>query len=278
MSTDPTPQPPASPDPAEPDASSDAELGDAPTPECPSARRWIRRFVAGDEEVESRAALRAHLASCGVCRDQYRAEVVLVAGLARGTQRSLESLERLRTRARTVVAGSARDRRASLAHLILPAFGLYALFQLAGQDTQRAHVRAVTGTVSVADTTLADDQTPRELKRGTVCVTDGSSRAHLDVGESSLTLEPGTALLFERAVPLRVRLFSGCLLVDGPAVVTSAAGVLESDAGSGTVRFDEHGFEVVSAVDGWRVSAASGTRCARAGEPLRLPDALAGAR
>lgn len=278
MSTDPTPQPPASPEPAAPAPSSDAELDDSPTPECRNARRWIRRFVAGDEEVESRAALRAHLASCGACRDQYRAEVVLVAGLARGNQRSLESLQRLRSRARSVVSGSARERRASLAHLILPAFGLYALFQLAGKDTQRAHVRAVTGTVAIAQTTLADGESPRELKRGTVCVTDSSSRALLEAGESSLTLEPGTALLFERAVPLRVRLFAGRLLVEGPAIVTSAAGVLESDLGGGTVSFDGGGLEVVSAVDSWRVSASSGTLCARAGEPLRLPDALARAR
>lgn len=267
MSSEPTP------DPAEP---SDDDLASEREAECARMRRAIRRFVAGGdgEAGGERDELRAHLRRCGECRDQYRSEVVLVAGLARAGDRSPVSVERLRARARDIVTGSRREKRVSLVHLVLPAFGLYALFVIGGGE-HPARVLSVDGAVQLGSRDALARGDERELRRGVVCTTDALSRGRIEAGGSVLTLEPGTALLVERTSPLRVRLFGGCVLVDGPAIVTSAAGVVESTGGSGCVRLDASALDVASANESWRVSAASGELLATPGEPVRLPAAIA---
>ena len=108
-----------------------------------------------------------------------------------------------------------------------------------------------------------------------LCATDAGSRARLFADASVITIEPDTALAFERGPRLRVRLFFGRLLVDGPAVVTSAAGVVDVRSGSGVVELTGNTLRVACASGEWRVDDPSGERVLAVGESTALQIGLA---
>lgn len=254
-----------------PEASGTSELG------CDAALALVRRFVSGDEDVAERTRLRAHLARCVACREQYRAEVVLLAQLARGGERPLESVRRMEERASRVVGARWARKRSGLVRLVLPSFGLLALYLIADwkHGVAPASVESVAGRVQVGETSLEASEEPRALPFRSICATDERSRAVLTLGESRVVLEPDTAVCFERGEVLRVRLFFGRLLVDGPVVVTSAAGVVEARTGSGVVELAGTALDAACASGEWSVADPAGSRAIGAGERARVLAGLA---
>lgn len=244
---------------------------------CAQALELVRRFVSGDEHVAERTRLRAHLARCVACREQYRAEVVLLAQLARGNERPLESVRRMEERANRVVGARWSRKRSGLVRLVLPGFGLLALYLIADwkHGIAPASVESIAGCAQVGGAPLRESDEARELPFRSICATDERSRAVLTLGESRIVLEPDTALCFERGAVLRVRLFFGRLLVDGPAVVTSAAGVVEARSGSGVVELVGTALDASCASGEWSIDDPSGTRTIGAGERARVLAGLA---
>lgn len=258
--------------------------GSAPTPDagalaCSDALALVRRFVSGDEDVAARAQLRAHLAACTACREQYRAEVVLVAQLARGGARGLESVRRMEARATRQLVGERRGRRVPIARLVLPAVGLYALFAIAGPEKGGpAHCSSLAGSVHAAGEELRVESGERELKRGAACSTDDVSRARLARGGSVLVLEPSSALLFERSEPFRVRLVYGRLLVEGPVLVTTAFGAVAVEDGAGVIELGRDALEVACTRGALRLDDAAGEEELHAGAHAVRTRARAAAR
>lgn len=252
--------------------SPDAEPSRAARPdvaplECALALKLVRRFVSGDEQVAERARLRAHLSACTECSAQYRSEVVLLSRLARGGDRSLESVQRLRERARREIAGRQRTRRVPLVRLVLPAVALYALFVIAGPALGGpAKLECLAGEVHVGRDLLAPGAPAAELARGVLCTSGANARAKLTCGDTVLVLEPDTAVLFERTQPLRVRLFGGRLAVDGAATVTSAAGVVEVPKGAGAIEFTSGTLSAVANDASWNLCDATGDQPVLPGE------------
>ncbi|MBI5364799.1 MAG: hypothetical protein HZA53_16605 [Planctomycetes bacterium] len=234
---------------------------------CATALALVRRFVAGDEDVEARPRMRAHLAACPACRDQYRGEVVLVARLARGGARSLESVRRMESRAgRSLDRERRGGRRVTLARLVLPAIGLYALYAIAGPgEGGPARYACLAGTAHHAGAPIARTDAPVELQRGGLCATE-AGRARLEWAGNALVLEPETALRFERQDPLRARLFYGRVLVEGGAVLSTVAGVVEIESGSAVVELSEGGLSVACSRGAARIVDVAGTQTIEPGE------------
>lgn len=235
--------------------------------ECAQALKLVRRFVSGDEQVAERARLRAHLARCTECSAQYRSEVVLLARLARGGERSLESVQRMKERASRELRQGQGRRRVPLVRLVLPAVGLYAIFVIVGPALGGdAELECLAGEVHVGAQLLEPGAAAAQLARGALCTSGANARAKLTCGDTVLVLEPDTALLFERAQPLRVRLFAGRLGVDGAATVTSAAGVVEVPEGAGAIEFTSGTLSAVSNDASWNLCDAAGDQAVLPGE------------
>jgi hypothetical protein len=232
------------------------------TIECAEALALVRKFVAGAEDVARRTELRAHLAGCVGCREQYRSEVVLVARLAHGGARELDTVRAMESRAGRIIAGGrlaagGAARRFRLARVLLPVASLSALIAIAGHGRGGpARIESVAGTVDAAGTQLAPGDEPVELERGHVCTTGAGARARIEQGGTVLVLEPDTALLFERTTPLRVRLYGGSVLVDGAATIETAAGIVAAPDGAGVVSVDARRLAVVAGAGGWRFEGA----------------------
>jgi hypothetical protein len=235
--------------------------------ECAQALKLVRRFVSGDEQVAERVRLRAHLASCPECNAQYRSEVVLLSRLARGGERSLESVQRMKARASRELARGQGRRRVPLVRLVLPAVGLYAIFVIVGPALGgAAQLECLAGEVHVGNVLLAPGAPAADLARGALCTSGANARAKLTCGDTVLVLEPDTALLFERGEPLRVRLFGGRLAVDGAATVTSAAGVVEVPEGAGAIEFAAGALSAVADNASWNLCDAAGDQPVLPGE------------
>lgn len=205
---------------------------------CRDALALIRRFVTGDEDVQQRDSLRAHLVRCGVCRDQYRAEVMTLARIARAPELVLPRRTGVPIASGVQATKPARGRRLSATKLLLPAFGLCALWAIAerGPDAGDVRIRSLGGEVRAAAAILRAGEEPLPLMRGSTCSTSNDARARLEGPGGSIVLEPSAALMVERSGPLRVRLFAGSILIDGSAIVTTASGVIEVEDGRAAVR------------------------------------------
>ncbi|MBK7874843.1 MAG: hypothetical protein IPJ77_03685 [Planctomycetes bacterium] len=247
--------------------------------DCATTLVLVRRFVSGAEDVAERARMRAHLAACVTCREQYRSEVVLLAQLARGGARGLESVRRMEQRAARRLVGERYSRRVPFARLVLPAVGLYALFAIAGPEKGGpARLASLGGVVLAAGAPLEPAQGAHELERGAACSTDEHARARITRGESGLVLEPESAVIFERSEPFRVRLVYGRLLVEGPVVVTCALGVVSLEQGAAVVDLDAHGLAVTCTRGVARLEDAHGREELAAGAAATRTSPRAAAR
>jgi hypothetical protein len=219
--------------------------GHADVLSCSAILQLVRRFLAGDEDVQRRSVVRAHLSNCASCREEYHTSVETMARLASAPRAYHEGL----ARAPRTIPGSprqartkaARSRGTSLVKLILPAFGLYAAFVMSGRAESDREVRltALSGAVRVGEQILATDDGATVLSRSQSGSTDARSRAQIDADGVTVIVEPSTAFAIERVHPLRVRLFEGSLLFDGNVVISTNAGVMEASPGSGSVRMTE---------------------------------------
>jgi hypothetical protein len=210
----------------------------------------VRRFLAGDEDVERRPAVRAHLSNCASCREQYHASVETVARLASAPQAYYEGLSRAPRNIHGARgfqrAKSAGARRTTLVKLILPAFGLYAAFAMSSRAEADREVRLITlgGVVQVGENMLGTDEEAAMLSRSQTGSTDAVSRAQIEASDVVLIVEPSTAFAIERLHPLRVRLFEGSLLFRGSVVISTNTGVMEASPGSGVLRMTTRDVDV----------------------------------
>lgn len=219
--------------------------GDKDELSCSAILQLVRRFLAGDEDVQRRSAVRAHLAICASCREQYHTSVETMARLASAPHAYYEGLARAPRRIQgtqsAVRTRAARSRGTNLVKLILPAFGLYAAFVMSSraEADREVWLSALSGAVRVGEQTFSADDDATALSRSQSGSTDAQSRARIQASEVVLVVEPSTAFAIERVHPLRVRLFEGSLLFDGSVVISTNAGVMEASPGSGAVRMTE---------------------------------------
>ncbi len=218
--------------------------------QCSAVLPLVRRFLAGNEDVERRPAVRAHLSKCAFCREQYHASVETMARLASAPQAYYEGLSRAPRIAQGALspqrARSASSRGTNFVKLILPAFGLYAAFAMSSRAESDREVRfsTLSGTVQVGEHTLGTDDEAAMLSRSQSGSTDAVSRAQIEASDAVLIVEPSTAFAIERLRPLRVRLFQGTVLFRGRVVISTNAGVMESSPGSGVLRMTSRDVDV----------------------------------
>lgn len=251
--------------------------GDSGGLDCSDTSRLVRRFLAGDEDVERRAAVRSHLVRCAGCREQYHSSVETMAQLAHAPRAYHEGLSRaprhfdgIRTKGR---AKSVRSPRPTLVKLILPAFGLYAAFVMSShtQSDGEVRLRALSGMVCLGQRTLNARDPAATLSRSQSGSTDASSRARIESQDALLVVEPLTAFAIERVNPSRLRLFEGTILFEGSLFVATRAGVLEASHGSGVLRVSPDGVEVAVAHGVVAFHDSHGRTVVQPHDELRLP-------
>lgn len=243
--------------------------------DCATAASLVRRFLAGEEVVEQRADMRAHLASCGSCQAQYRSSVETVARLARAPRDGGAST-RVRGRFFASAAGSRRARRFGL--FFVPAAALACVYLMTGRGTGSPSVelKVLEGHVQVGETILDTSSARMELVASQGGRTEPGARARIEAGATNVEIDPSTAFATERLHPLRIRLFEGRVTVQGTLAVTTHVGVLEITEGRVHVTLDERGLTLENVAGKLVYADRMGLQDVAEGELLWVPVAPAG--
>lgn len=219
--------------------------------------------------------MRAHLASCGACREQYRSSVETVARLARAP-RGGEASTRARGRFFASATGPRRARRVSL--FLVPAAALVCVYLMTGRGTGSPPVelKVLEGHVQVGETILDTSSARTELTASQGGRTEPGARARIDAGASSVELGAATAFATERLDPLRIRLFEGRVTAQGTLALTTHVGVLEITEGRAHVTLDERGLTLENVAGKLVYADRMGLQEVAEGELLWVPIAPAG--
>lgn len=243
--------------------------------DCASAAILVRRFLAGDEAVEQRGEMRAHLASCETCRTEYRSSVETIARLAR-VPRSDE--RRAHGRFFSSTTGPRRKRGVGMVFLPIAAIACVYWMSRRGPADSTVELKVIEGHVQVGETVLDASSSRLELKGSQGGRTEAGARARIEAGTTSVEIEPSTAFSTERVNPLRMRLFEGRMSIAGTLAVTTHIGVLELTDGRAHVTLDERGLTLESTSGKLIYADRTGVQEVAPGELLWVPATTTGAR
>ncbi len=241
---------------------------------CEEARELLDAHAAGVLAAPERARLRRHLVGCRECAAAYREAARLRAGGGRTVTAAREREAVAAARRRHVAEGlwSQKGRRLRLRTVLVPAFFIWLILQIAGVGGSPPRLELVewSGDVTVADFTPHEDAPPLVARRGAWTRTGDRARALLRSEDVEFELGPFTRLLVESADPPRARLERGDLRVRGSATVVTMLGIVKVEAGAGRIRAEGGSVEVASEGGRWSVRGPLGERTLAAGESLRL--------
>jgi len=217
---------------------------------CEVAWIMIQGFVSGDSTPDGEHLMRAHIARCGACRDEYRSAVVTLARI--GGEKRRQRVERERSdrhdRLRTMAfqaAAPPSGKFQRMRTMLYPAFFAFLMFQVSRMSVAVAGVSftGLTGQVTVCEQGLepAAEQT---VKRGDWCRTGPDSSARLDATRAAVVLGASSAVLIERTQPTRYRLDSGSVDIDGTCTVNTSWGIVDLDQGRARATLREGGLEI----------------------------------
>ncbi len=224
---------------------------------CPDALERIRRYLTNRLDRGETRGLRAHLATCGECRDEYRSSLLVTARLAREKRLDREARRAAKVR-RVPRFVQSMPRRQRMRLLLIPAFVAFLLSMAAnlGVPQGAARLTATRGAAQVGERQVEEGDGPVPLGRGDWCSTDREGSARIEFLACSVELGESTWVLVELPRSRRLRLDSGRLDVDGNCVVSTELGVVAIESGKARLhraagRLDVESLEgALSVVDG----------------------------
>jgi hypothetical protein len=242
--------------------------------DCDEAARLTRSFATGQLEVEALRGLRRHLARCGECMALYREALETTAQLGRLTveERERRLLERQRQALHAKAFGpreksGRRARRFRLRMVLLPAFFIYLMTQIAGLGPPPARVELVahSGHVTIDGRTVEPGAEAALVLPGRWVISAQGAQARLDGRTCVAQLEAETELLLESAKPVRFRLRRGGLQVDGDMICVTVLGLVEVTQGKGSLFLGDTGLRVEPESGTWKLFDRHGERSFPAG-------------
>ena len=262
----------------------------SPTPvtaDCPRAREVLALFVGGGIEVEDERWLRAHLTSCGTCRDAYRESVKSAAILGRARRRNrieevrLRRRDAMRSRALAVGEKASRGRFMGLRVVALLTL-VIVVFTWLNPSFNRPEfaVEWESGEVRAGGKLLRDLEPDGVLAMGDWCVTESASSARVDTGQSEFWLGHRTEILVEDPKRARVRLQRGTLDVSGTSVISCQFGIARLENGRARIDITRGALEIEcrSGTVEWVHPGGSQTLAAGDRAEARIPGELLSVR
>ena len=247
--------------------------------DCDEARTLVRTFAGGSIPASKGRILRAHLLGCPDCKAFYRETVEVAASLGQGVRAEREAQEAKRRNARReenrkVALGTTpatirtgRPDRFALRTILVPAFFFFLMVWLTKFGaSQRIYLVESQGTIWIDGKPTSSEK--MKLKRGDWCLTESSSRAVLELGDSKLTIFGDSHVLVEDPATRRLRFRSGEVRAEGSQEITTSFGVLAVEEGTQRLSYLNGSFEL--ACDSGRAvfSDASGDTVLEPGDLL----------
>jgi hypothetical protein len=247
---------------------------------CAEVRPLVRLFLAGELRKESSTQLRAHVAGCQPCMDFYREAVSTTATLGRMTseEREQRMLERQRNARAAVALGrdpqaAPKRRHFRLRMVLIPAVVIYVLTRIANLGPAPGKVELVDASRGVTiDERVPDlSKGPSLVLPGRWVLTDRFANASLDAQLCEVHLGSSTDLLVESARPLRFRLGRGSVSLEGSAKFVTIRGLIEVEAGRGSLSLGDPGLVVEPEAGTWRLHDSTGAHALELGRPQSFP-------
>lgn len=224
-------------------------------PACAAARELVRGYVADALDRGQVAKLRLHLSSCSACRAHLVASMNAVGTLAHVyTERHVREssdedesagLGALEPAGRSYLRPWEKPRKRGRWNIaiVLGLIGLAGLgiAALPGKAAREIDVEWRSGLGSIGQRRMQSAWIGKCV-RGERWVLEEGAALDARVGRTKLHAAGPARILVEEAEPLRLRIEAGAVGVEGPALVTSALGAVEVEAGASVVSYGPRGF------------------------------------